>query len=75
MPFSTNVVSSNPAHGLRQVRGFLRVPHQYNWNIVESGVMHHNPNQNINYPVKKDPCPHEESLFRSIDVAYVFNYI
>ena len=28
---------------LRQVGGFL---HQYNGNIVESGVKHHNPNPN-----------------------------
>jgi hypothetical protein len=26
----------------------LRFPPQYNWNIVESGVKHHNPNPNIN---------------------------
>jgi hypothetical protein len=34
---------------LRQVGGFLRVlrfpPPLYNWNIVESGVKHHKPNQ------------------------------
>ena len=29
---------------LRQVGGFL---YQYNWNIVESGVKHHKPNQSI----------------------------
>jgi len=49
---TTKVVGSNPAHvevysiqhyvikfvnDLRQVGGFL---HQYNWNIVESGVKH-----------------------------------
>jgi hypothetical protein len=31
---------------LRQVGGFLRVlwfPPRYSWNIVESGVKHHNP--------------------------------
>ena len=39
---------------LRQVSGRLRVLHQYNWppqynwNIVESGVKHHNPNLNPN---------------------------
>ena len=40
---------------LRQVGGFLRVlrfpppinwPPWYNWNIVESGIKHHNPNPN-----------------------------
>ena len=37
---------------MRQVGGFLRVLHQlnwpprYNWNIVEDGVKHHNPNPN-----------------------------
>jgi hypothetical protein len=56
VPITTKVVSSNPANGevysiehyvikfvsdLRDVSGFL---HQYNWNIVESGVKHHNPN-------------------------------
>ena len=30
---------------LWQVSGFL---HQYNWNIVESGVKHHKPNQDEN---------------------------
>ena len=33
--------------GFRQVGGFFRVlrfsPPHYNWNIVESGVKHHNP--------------------------------
>jgi hypothetical protein len=53
---TTKVVSSNPAHGevysiqhyvikfvsdLRHVGGFLRVL-RLNWNIVESGVKHHN---------------------------------
>ena len=43
---------------LRQVDGFLRViwfpqpikvtATRYNWNIVESGVKHHNPNTNPN---------------------------
>jgi hypothetical protein len=68
VPITTNVVSSNPAHGkvysiqhyvikfvrdLRQVDGFLQVlcvpqpiklTQRYYWNIVESGVMLHNPN-------------------------------
>jgi hypothetical protein len=32
---------------LQQVSGFLwvlQIPAQYNWNIVESGIKHHNPN-------------------------------
>ena len=67
VPITTNVVSSNPAHGevysiqhyvikffsdLLQVGDFLRLlgfpqpiklTPQYNWNIIESGVKHHNP--------------------------------
>ena len=30
---------------LRQVGGFLHELPRYNWNIVESGVKHHNPTQ------------------------------
>ena len=40
---------------LRQVSGFLLVSftnktdrHDINWNIVESGIKHHNPNPKIN---------------------------
>jgi hypothetical protein len=59
VPITTKVVSSNPVHSemyliqhyvikfvshLRQVGGFLRFPlPRYNWNIVESGVKHHEP--------------------------------
>jgi hypothetical protein len=35
---------------LRQICGFHRYSgflHQYNWNIVESGIKHHKPNQAI----------------------------
>jgi hypothetical protein len=31
---------------LRQGDGFLGILHQYSWNIVESGVKHHTPNNN-----------------------------
>ena len=65
MVCTTNIVSSNPAHGkvytkqhyvikfvsdLWQICGFLRFPlpikltTTYNWNTVECGVKHHNPN-------------------------------
>ena len=50
-------LGSNPAHGevysiqhyvivsnLRQISGFPPATDQNNWNIVESGVKHHNPN-------------------------------
>ena len=56
VPITTNIVSLNPVHGevysiqhyvikfvsvLRHVGGVLRFP---SWNIVESGIKHHNPN-------------------------------
>ena len=68
VPITTEVVSSNHAHGevyfiqlyvikfvsdLRQVGDFLRVlwfplpiklTPRYSWNIIESGIKHHNPN-------------------------------
>ena len=59
IPITTDVVSSNLDQSevyniviqfisdLRQVGGFLRVPRfplRYNWNIVESGIKHHQTN-------------------------------
>ena len=59
VPITTNVVSLNPVPGevysiqhyvikflsdFQQVRGFLRVLH--NWNIVGSGIKHHKTNLN-----------------------------
>ena len=63
VPITTKVESSNPADGevhsiqhyvikfvsdLQQISGFqLNWLPQYNWNIVESGIKHHNPNPNL----------------------------
>jgi len=77
----TSTVSLNPAHGevysihhndyvieffsdLRRVGG-LNWPPRYNWNIVESGIKHHNPSPiiSIAYPI----CRRGDALGSSVD--------
>ena len=48
-----NIICVKFVSDLRQVSGFLWFPPpvkltvtRYNWNIVESGIKHHNPNLN-----------------------------
>ena len=49
VPITTNVVSLNSARPQHYVMKFVSDIWQvggFNWNIVESGIKHHKPNQN-----------------------------